>query len=366
MAVASLGIYVLDVSQTIFKYHFNLVAGRTAENWSYYSDADTFKNSQHQRRIACFQIPYPYNDSIEHEIDKIYDHADAIIVFCTELHPRTINFIRRFDRPKMRWFICGALNPGLVNGRTYKFLDWFTTTIHFYKNIRPLTLYNLDPYSVKPLMFDALLGRKKPHRDQAYNFIKQTNLDTRGIVTYVNDTQINFKSSSKDNWIWPKEGLTEIDNVEWTVDRVRYYGHRMSLSQVIPTNIYNQTAYSLVCETNFENDYVFFTEKTVKPILARRLFILLSHRYALAELRNLGFKTFAGIIDESYDEIEPAIHRHQAALEQLEWLCNQDQADILNQCREIVDHNFNLMYSNDWYWNYTATPLSNILLELNQ
>jgi hypothetical protein len=94
---------------------------------------------------------------------------------------------------------------------------------------------------------------------------------------------------------------------------------------------------------------VFYTEKTVKPILARRLFITLGNRYHLEGLRRLGFKTFHGIIDESYDSIEGTTDRHNAALEQLKWLCEQDQEDILKRCRDIVDHNYNLMYGNDWY-----------------
>ena len=82
--------------------------------------------------------------------------------------------------------------------------------------------------------------------------------------------------------------------------------------------------------------------KTAKPILARRLFILLGNRHSLARLQDLGFKTFSGIIDESYDSIESHTERHGAALEQLLWLCKQDQTHILSQCRAIVDHNFNL------------------------
>jgi hypothetical protein len=77
----------------------------------------------------------------------------------------------------------------------------------------------------------------------------------------------------------------------------------MSLSQVIPLSIYNQTAYSVVAETNYDNNYIFNTEKIVKPILARRLFLVVSGQHYLRNLRSLGFKTFDGIIDETYDTI---------------------------------------------------------------
>ena len=210
-------------------------------------------------------------------------------------------------------------------------------------------------------MFDALLGRKKPHRDQAYDFVINTGLINDGIVTYINDHQINFNDEDTSSWIWEDRGLEEHNNVQWTVDFVRYYGHSMSLSQVIPINIYNQTAYSLVCETNFHNDYIFYTEKTVKPIIGRRLFITLSHQYALQGLRELGFRTFDGIIDESYDQMDLPQERHAAALEQLKWLCQQPQEQIQSQIQEIVDHNYNLMLGKDWYHDFKI-PLTEVLL----
>ena len=361
MVLQDIGIYFNDANSAIFSYHLNQVIGPALETISYYSNTEAFCQSPHPRRIACFQIPYPYTDLVEHEIDSVYSSADLVIVLGSELHARTVDFVRRFDRPKMRWFLCGRLNPELNLGRTYRFLDWFTTSVYFYKNVRPSTLYELDPYTVKPLMFDALLGRRKIHRDQAYEFIHSHQLQQQSITTYVDDYALNFRTGDHDKWIWEDRGLEEHEGVQWTVDRVKYYGYRMSLSQIIPINIYNQTAYSLVCETNFDNDYVFFTEKTVKPILARRLFILLGNRYALRELQELGFKTFNGIIDESYDEIETVHDRHQAALEQLQWLCGQDQTKILAQCRDITEHNFNLMYGKNWYQLF-STPFINLLL----
>jgi hypothetical protein len=370
VAVQDVGIYFPERSTPIFRFHFREIGGRLSDDWTYYNNAELFNKSTHQRRVACFQVPYPYGDPnypknmvIDQEIVDIYDHADIIIFLCSELHGSTAKFIRRHDLPKMRWFMCGKLTPPLLNGRTFLFLDWFTTTIHFYKNVRPSTLYQLNPYDPKPLMFDALLGRKKLHRDRAYNFINEQGLASQGVVTYINNFQdINFQNMPKEEWIWEEPGLTERENVQWTVEPVKYYGHVMSLSQIIPFSIYNQTAYSLVCETNCDNDLVFFTEKTVKPILARRLFVMVACRYSLAMLRDLGFRTFNTIIDESYDEIEHYPDRQLAAMEQLRWLCNQPQEKILAQCRDIVDHNFNLMMGKDWYREFSGT-LSHVLFD---
>ena len=356
MAVKDIGIYFPEDNQNIFKYHLNNIAGRASEYWSYYTDSDVFNSSQHERRIAFFHVPFPYSSDFEKQIDAIYKHAHCIIILASELHPVIINFIRKYDYSKIWYFTCGMIqNPKLLNAHTYNHFDWFKTSVHFYKYERPSTLHELNPYDVKPLAFDALLGRKKPHRSQAFNFINSNKLNDQCIMTYINDYHVGVLSGDKSRWQWETPGLENYENAHWTVDRVKYYGYPMSISQIIPIDIYNQTAYSLVCETNFENGYVFFTEKTVKPMLAQRLFIMLSHQHTLKQLQELGFKTFHGIIDESYDDIEPPIHRHEAALEQLKWLCGQDQRTILDKCKPILEHNFNLMYKSDWYHEFTGT-----------
>jgi len=358
--VLDVSIYFPEESASVFGYHLSQVAGDACHthHWSYYHDVATFINDGRGRRIACFQMPYPYDSYIEDQITQLYPHVDKILIIASELHRDTVDFIRRFDQDKFFYYICGYLNFELYNSYVEKFFDWFTTSVHFYKNVRPSVLYQLDPYSVKPFTFDALLGRKKWHRDRAYNYINQHNLHQHGIVTYINDDQINFSSNDSTSWIWGNPDVATVENinqVQWTVDRIEYHGYEISLSQIIPIDIFNQSAYSLVCETNYDNEYVFFTEKTVKPIIARRLFILLGNRFALERLRGLGFRTFNSIIDESYDCIENIEERHNAALEQLNWLCKQDQASILAQCREIVDHNFDLMYGHDWYNRFTQT-----------
>jgi hypothetical protein len=346
-------IYTPEATARVFRFHINQITGRIHDEWSFYHDAETFNNSAHGRKLACFQIPYPYSTDIEDQINAVYDTADHILIIGSELHAKTVEFVKKFDRNKITYFICGYLHWRMLNSRVNKFLDWFTTSVHFYKHIQPTKLFELRPFDPKPKMFDALLGRKKPHRDQAFEYLQTNNMMNSGVVTYINDYRVRFNEQDTDQWRWQADGIADlgfqISDKDFTVDRVNYYGYSMSISQIVPIDIYNETAYSLVCETNFDNQFVFITEKTIKPILARRLFITLGNQYHLAALRRLGFKTFDSIIDESYDSIELPAERHAAAMDQLKWLCLQDQADILKRVQPIVDYNFNLMYTTDWY-----------------
>jgi hypothetical protein len=117
----------------------------------------------------------------------------------------------------------------------------------------------------------------------------------------------------------------------------------------VPVNIYQKTAYSLVAETNAVNSFNFYTEKIVKPILARRLFVVISGQHYLKNLRSLGFKTFDSIIDESYDEIDDNETRWRCAMEQVEWLSQQTQQTILDRIRPIAEFNLKIIKSRAWY-----------------
>jgi hypothetical protein len=59
----------------------------------------------------------------------------------------------------------------------------------------------------------------------------------------------------------------------------------------------------------------------------------------LANLRKLGFKTFGDVIDESYDTETDALVRWQQAWDQVKWLSEQPQEQILERIRPTVEHN---------------------------
>jgi hypothetical protein len=307
---------------------------------------DRLQNISPGKQVICLHCPYPYNPKFEHLIDS-YGNSQ-IVVIVTELHADSADFIRRYDRVNISYFLCGFLNFELKHSPVHRFMDWFITTLDFYQTRRGDLLLSLQPHKPKPLYFDALLGRKKLHRDLAYNFI-QSHIANFGVTTYINNHHLDVGPTDSKKWIWENDGVTVSAVPKFTVEYVDYYGMNVRLSQIVPLSVYNQTAYSLIAETNFHNNYVFFTEKTVKPILGRRLFIMLGNRFSLRRLKELGFKTFSDIIDESYDDVELVEQRMNKALEQLEWLCRQPQEKILEQCLPIVEHNYNHMMTTDWY-----------------
>jgi hypothetical protein len=126
----------------------------------------------------------------------------------------------------------------------------------------------------------------------------------------------------------------------------------MSLSQVAPLSIYNETAYTLIAETSYSHHFTFYTEKTVKPILARRLFVMLGGTHSLRNLQRIGFRTFSDVIDESYDACTDLHERCRRALEQVDYLSTLDQGEVLARIKSVCDHNYSHMMRTDWYGQY--------------
>ena len=317
--------------------------------------------------LAVYHIPFPYDqghgEQFESRIDQSIIHSDCIVVLCSELHEKTANFIRRYQNPKIKFFLCGAVE-GIESS---DWMDWFITSSHFYKTNSVKVLDKLNPYQVKPKTFDILLGQFREHRTLIYDYINRNHLNDQVLMTYINGQEKISAEGNSSGWFWEDEGLEIIDtDLKWTVGQVRYYGQPMSLSQVAPIQVYNQTAFSVIAETNFAGDYVFHTEKIVKPILARRLFIVFGGYHYLKNLQRLGFKTFNNVIDESYDNEPDYNRRGEMICSQLLYLLQQDQRRILDAIQPIVEHNYNLMINTDWTTNFSKELRAVLLAHTRQ
>jgi|688.fasta_scaffold05584_29 hypothetical protein len=341
MLVAHVGVFYN--SDTVL-YHIKQF--KQGINSELYHNVDAFVDCTAPVRIAILHIPYPVDPEFVSLVRRLQSWCSAVFVICTELHPGTVAQIQQCDYSNTLYYVAGTLNFNMAFSPVHECQDWFHTTSYFYQQYLPELLTRLQPYSVKPRSFDALLGRKKPHRDHVYNLITASGLPS--VTTYINKTQTEFNSDPA-QWRWELPGVKMHGIPAWTVDRVDYYGHNMSISQIIPIEVYNETAFSLVTETCYSNDFSFYTEKTCKPILSRRLFVVFAGQYHLRNLRRMGFLTFGDIIDESYDQEPDPEYRWNQAFDQVRLLCGMDQLTMLSKTQHITNHNYQVMTQNNWY-----------------
>jgi len=109
----------------------------------------------------------------------------------------------------------------------------------------------------------------------------------------------------------------------------------------------NDSFWHIVTETVFYYDKLHLTEKIFKPIVSKQPFMLLAAPGNLAYLRSYGFKTFEGIVDESYDLIQDPDQRTEAVVKQLVWYCNlssEEKQQVIERLAPIVEYNFQHFY----------------------
>ena len=200
---------------------------------------------------------------------------------------------------------------------------WMNETARVEKSVNYAS--RLIPCNNNSKTFDCLLGSKHTHRDYIYNALKD---NPAVLLTYFGADNKWIKGNENDNF------------VEWDSSEQRIYKGKnvtVNISCFIPWQIYNKTWFSIIAET--DPNRTFLTEKTAKPIMARRLFITIGAKGMLKGLRGIGYKTFDTVIDESYDEEDDDQKRWDMAIQQVRYLCTKDLCLITKEIEDITLHN---------------------------
>ena len=87
---------------------------------------------------------------------------------------------------------------------------------------------------------------------------------------------------------------------------------------------YAVTGIEVVLETLFDDSRWHLTEKALRPIACGKPFILMATAGSLQYLRNYGFETFDGLIDESYDLITDSRARLDAVVQEMKKIAALD------------------------------------------
>ena len=119
---------------------------------------------------------------------------------------------------------------------------------------------------------------------------------------------------------------------------------------------------SVISEASFADSDItlFLSEKTFKPIACLHPFIILGNRGSLAELRKMGYKTFDGFIDESYDSL-PTFERFDAVIESIKKIIAiEDKAAWYESMKDILIHNYNTLKDNERKTNPACIKLQQV------
>jgi hypothetical protein len=197
-------------------------------------------------------------------------------------------------------------------------------------------------------LYDCTNLRPRPQR--VLNFLHLTN------ANLILDGMISI-GDKKD---WPKFSVQELKKYNLPADIVKQataplaINHsRMSDSEYhvyitrILNDVYRDTWVSLITESSYFDDEhsVFISEKTFKPIACMQPFIIVGSKHTLKYLRQVGYRTFDGFIDESYDDCNDE-DRFAAIIKSLEKIKQiEDKISWLTSMKEILEHNHRVFLS---------------------
>lgn len=106
----------------------------------------------------------------------------------------------------------------------------------------------------------------------------------------------------------------------------------------------------IVGETWIQGRSFYPTEKTIRPILLKKPFIVMGSRDYLAYMRQLGFWTFEHFWNEDYDGYDNR-NRYLAILKLLESIAKKSKEELYDMyyaMQYVLDHNYNLLMSKSY------------------
>lgn len=242
--------------------------------------------------------------------------------------------------------------------QTYNIADWY----YFFHGFAALEWYRDYQYFPKVenqftkvfISLNHLITKDRSYRlNLVANYIEQ-NILSQGIVSLpqsdVNGT-VKTELFTADSLLSVPAKKLILKNILSLSDPLiadtEYPSGKMSAK--LDIKLQQSAFWNVVSETVFYHNKLHLTEKTFKPIVARRPFILVAAPGNLDYLKSYGFKTFNYWIDESYDTIQDPDQRIQAITQELKKLCTLTSTELqrmYQEMQDVLDYNFNHFYGN--------------------
>jgi hypothetical protein len=200
---------------------------------------------------------------------------------------------------------------------------------------------------------NRIIGGKRDHRVLFLYLIFKNNLEDNYITApkICPEENIDINEIAKKYTTYYPDIIDVIDNANLPI---LFENEETQLMTSCWITNFNESADSLFyvpTETVYFGRRWHLTEKTFKPIALEMPFILVATAGSLKYLRDYGFKTFNGIIDESYDEETDDILRLEKIthlLKEIDNLSAEERLRIHRRCLPIVEHNYNHFYGGNF------------------
>ena len=190
--------------------------------------------------------------------------------------------------------------------------------------------------NAKDFFVTTVLRDRRQHRQILYEKLRKNK------VLYENST-IVFHKSPQD---WKKNHLGDKDTI--LVDHQGFHASH---------DLYSNHYFELVPETMHQHVH-HYSEKTAKPIITCTPFIIAGTPLYLEYLREVGYKTFADIFDETYDTVIDLEDRIESIVETLKYIKNTGFEKLYHKSKHVLEHNFyhiqhlkgRYLFESDRFW----------------
>lgn len=304
--------------------------------------------SEHYQLNKTNSLPYSIPSMSDEIIDILLKNPEFVhkqgTLVTSEFSAEVDEYVENNNLKKLYYFFHG-----------FAALDWYRGyyALNYNKSM-------VKQYSHDFITFNRIINSDRSYRIYFVSLLKDQGLLDRGLVSFnvtdnlfddwQDETADHTSKLSVNAKQHIEQHLTNISKL--VIDRAELPG---SASADIPRTIMHWAAeekqidafWHIVTETVFYYNKLHLTEKIFKPIVSKQPFMLLAAPGNLAYLRSYGFKTFEGIIDESYDTIQDNDQRTEAVVAQIAWYCAltvEEKQTVIEAIAPIVEYNFHHFY----------------------
>lgn len=167
-------------------------------------------------------------------------------------------------------------------------------------------------------------SRPRDHRIKLLDELSNANLIEYGLNTFINPDNKNFKH---------KRWYRYLENV----DKHLYDWCKNSFGGITQEYIDHSAVIEIVTET--EIDYLRFTEKTWKPVLNLRPFLIIGAKHTHKKLKELGFGLYENIFDYDFDNADNVDDRIHGVVNNLKKLKDINVNQLYTIEKETIVHN---------------------------
>jgi len=299
-------------------------------------------------------------------IDNAAEGSETLVTWCF-----TTGLINLIQQGKILLIGGGDMDPIKWPYMSYEY--FLPKIFDFDENVQTAScIDNFFHFTHKPYKFLFLNGRMRSHRKYLLERFKMNGLLSQSLWTNLDTNLLLIESLPQSRWqdyndleviklklrhddrdimedpinlnFLPKQyecpqyrNNIDVCPAAGTV-KFNLFDHTWG-DAVVHSAAYRDTYFSLVTETVFNYSYSFRTEKIWKPIAVGHPWIAVANQGFYRDLRNMGFKTFSHVIDETFDQIANSQDRIERISEIVEDLCQQDLASFYQECYNVCKYN---------------------------